>query len=141
VGFDFANVLMFAIISVVFVLALLLIGALVRPKRPSPEKSQIYECGEKPIGSAWFNFNPRFYIVALIFVVFEVEIALMLPVVLVYKKFVKHGGGGVAFFEILAFVVILAVGLAWVWAKGDLDWIKKLVTSERPSSGARNGNG
>lgn len=140
-GFDFANVLMFAIISVVLVLALLLLGALVRPKRPSPEKSQIYECGEKPIGSAWFNFNPRFYIVALVFVVFEVEIALMLPVVLVYKKFVAGGQGGVVFFEVLAFVAILAVGLAWVWAKGDLDWIKKLVTSERPSSGARNGNG
>jgi len=128
-GFDFANVLMFAVVSVVFVFAFLLgLGWLVRPKAPTRQKSEVYECGEKPIGTAWFNFNPRFYIVALVFVIFEVEIALMLPVVLVYNKFVEGGLGGVAFFEILAFVLILAVGLAWVWAKGDLDWIKKLVT-------------
>lgn len=128
-AFDFANVLVFALVSIFFVFAMVGVGALVRPRFPSKTKSEIYECGEKPIGSAWFNFNPRFYIVALIFVIFEVEIALMLPVVLVYKKMVKDGAGGLAFFEILAFVLILAVGLAWVWAKGDLDWIKKLVTS------------
>jgi NADH-quinone oxidoreductase subunit A len=136
-AFDFANVLVFALISVFFVFAFLLgLGWLVRPKAPTKQKSEVYECGEKPIGTAWFNFNPRFYIVALVFVIFEVEIALMLPVVLVFKKFVKNGGGGVAFFEILAFVLILAVGLAWVWAKGDLDWIKKLVTpADRDASG------
>lgn len=137
-AFDFANVLVFALVSVGFVFLFLLgLGWLVRPKAPTPQKSEVYECGEKPIGTAWFNFNPRFYIVALVFVIFEVEIALMLPVVLVFKKFVKSGGGGLAFFEILAFVLILAVGLAWVWAKGDLDWIKKLVTpADREARGA-----
>ena len=127
-GFQFANVVVFAVVSVVFVFAMVGFGALLRPRFPTRAKSEIYECGEKPIGTAWFNFNPRFYIVALIFVIFEVEIALMLPVVLVFKRFVARGFGALAFFEILAFLLILAVGLAWVWAKGDLDWIKRLVT-------------
>ena len=137
-AFDFGNILAFALVSIFFVFVFLLgLGWLVRPKAPTKQKSEIYECGEKPIGSAWFNFNPRFYIVALVFVIFEVEIALMLPVVLVFKSYVKNGGGAVAFFEILAFVLILAVGLAWVWAKGDLDWIKKLVTSEERDAADR----
>jgi NADH-quinone oxidoreductase subunit A len=128
VAFDFANVLVFGLVSIIFVFAMVGVGRLVRPRFPSKAKSEIYECGEKPIGTAWFNFNPRFYIVALVFVIFEVEIALMLPVVLVFKRYVAQGAGGLAFVEIFAFLFILAVGLAWVWAKGDLDWIKKLVT-------------
>ncbi len=86
----------------------------------------IYECGEKPVGHAWFNFNPRFYLIALVFVIFEVEIAFMFPVVSVYKYFIDHGQGLVAFLEIFAFVAILAVGLAYVWAMGDLEWVKGL---------------
>jgi NADH-quinone oxidoreductase subunit A len=133
-AFEYANVLVFAAVSVFFVFALVGFGRLVRPNFPSRSKSEIYECGEKPIGSAWFNFNPRFYIVALVFVIFEVEIALMLPVVLVFKGFVGRGFGAFVFFEVLAFIAILAVGLAWVWAKGDLDWIKRLVTRDEPGS-------
>jgi NADH-quinone oxidoreductase subunit A len=96
-----------------------------RPRFPTEEKRLIYECGERPIGPAWFNFNPRFYIVALVFVIFEVEIALMLPVAVVYKSFVKSGAGAFAFFEVLVFVLILVVGLAWIWARGDLAWVKR----------------
>jgi len=137
-AFDFANVLVFALVSIIFVFAMLGAGWLVRPKAPTRAKSEIYECGEKPIGSAWFNFNPRFYIIALAFVIFEVEIALMLPVVVVYKRFVREGLGAQAFVEILLFIAILAVGLAWVWAKGDLDWIKKLVTpADRDAAGRK----
>ena len=125
--YDFANVFVFAVSAIGFCLLNLVIGALLRPSFPQAEKAMIYECGEKPIGSAWFNFNPRFYIIALVFVIFEVEIALMLPVALVYKSFVKAGVGGLAFFEVLAFVLILAVGLVWIWAHGDLEWIKKVA--------------
>jgi NADH-quinone oxidoreductase subunit A len=86
----------------------------------------IYECGEKPIGHAWYNFNPRFYLIALVFVIFEVEIAFMFPVASVYKWFLDRGQGLLAFAEIFVFVAILAVGLAYVWAMGDLEWVKKL---------------
>src|SRR5437763_15119714 len=86
----------------------------------------IYECSEMHIGHACFNFNPRFYLIALVFVIFEVEIAFMFPVASVYKEFIEKGQGLLAFAEIFIFVAILAVGLAYVWAMGDLEWVKGL---------------
>src|SRR3954471_13598908 len=124
--FHFANVLLFSATAVLFVFGSLLAGHFLRPNAPTREKSMIYECGEKPIGQAWFNFNPRFYLIALVFVIFEVEIAFMYPVASVYRYFIEKGQGLLAFGEILIFVSILAVGLAYVWAMGDLEWVKGL---------------
>src|SRR5207245_2111509 len=98
--FHFANVLLFSATAVLFVLGSLVAGRFLRPHAPTREKSMIYECGEKPIGHAWFNFNPRFYLIALVFVIFEVEIAFMFPVASVYKSFVEKGQGLLAFIEI-----------------------------------------
>ena len=124
--FHFANVLIFSGLAIFFVLGSLLVGRLLRPNYPTAEKSMIYECGEKPIGQAWYNFNPRFYLIALVFVIFEVEIAFMYPVASVYRSFIEKGQGMLAFLEIFVFVAILAVGLAYVWAMGDLEWVKGL---------------
>jgi NADH-quinone oxidoreductase subunit A len=126
VQFDFAMVLIFVVSAIGFGITNLLIGSFLRPKFPSAEKSMIYECGERPIGGAWFNFNPRFYIIALVFVIFEVEIALTIPVALVFKKWVYGKMGMVALWEILAFVAILFTGLIWIWVRGDLNWVKRL---------------
>jgi NADH-quinone oxidoreductase subunit A len=126
VPFQFGNVLIFSATAILFVSGSLLAGRLLRPHYPTAEKEMIYECGEKPIGHAWFNFNPRFYLIALVFVIFEVEIAFMYPVASVYRWFIEHGQGLLAFVEIAVFVVILAVGLAYVWAMGDLEWVKGL---------------
>jgi NADH-quinone oxidoreductase subunit A len=105
-----------------------------RPNLPEPAKATIYECGEKPIGAAWFNFNPRFYLIALVFVIFEVDIAVTFPVVVVYKEWVAQSPtmGFIALAELLVFTGILLVGLAWVWVHGDLEWVKKLVDVEQP---------
>ena len=103
---------------------------LLRPAFPSEDKALIYECGEKPIGTAWFNFNPRFYLVALVFVIFEVDIALTFPVATVYRDWVAAADPSfawVAFAELFLFTAILVVGLVWVWAHGDLEWVKKLA--------------
>ena len=124
--FHFANVLLFTATAILFVFGSLLGGKFLRPDAPNREKSMIYECGEKPIGQAWFNFNPRFYLIALVFVIFEVEIAFMYPVASVYRSFIEKGQGLLAFAEIFLFVAILAVGLAYVWAMGDLEWVKGL---------------
>ena len=124
--FHFANVLLFSATAILFVFGSLVAGHFLRPRAPNREKNMIYECGEKPIGQAWFNFNPRFYLIALVFVIFEVEIAFMFPVASVYKSFIEKGQGLLAFAEIAVFVVILAVGLAYVWAMGDLEWVKGL---------------
>ena len=124
--FHFANVLLFSATAILFVFGSLVAGHFLRPHAPTREKSLIYECGEKPIGQAWFNFNPRFYLVALVFVIFEVEIAFMFPVAAVYKAFLDKRQDLLAFAEIFVFVAILAVGLAYVWAMGDLEWVKGL---------------
>ena len=139
-GFEFGAVLVFAIVAVVFALGGITASRLVGPKIPNAEKSTIYECGERPIGVAWFNFNPRFYLVALVFVIFEVDIALTFPVVAVFRKWTELSPSmaWVAFFELLLFVAILMVGLAWVWAKGDLEWVKTLSpTSTREDAPQR----
>lgn len=137
VGFDFGIVLVFLVVGIGFVLANLLVGKLLRPRFPDANKEMIYDCGERPIGQAWFNFNPRFYIVAIVFVVFEVEIVLMLPVAMVYKAWIQQGLGGIAFAEIGLFILILAVGLAWIWARGDLEWVRTLREDERARTAAR----
>ena len=87
-GFDFGTVLVFAVVAVGFALGGITASRLLAPKIPNAEKSSIYECGERPVGVAWFNFNPRFYLVALVFVIFEVDIALTFPVVAVYRQWV-----------------------------------------------------
>lgn len=128
-GFEFGAVAAFAVMAVAFAFGAITLGQIAGPKLPSPQKSIIYECGELPIGSAWFNFNPRFYLIALVFVIFEVELALTFPVVAVYKRWIAMSPtmGLVALAELLLFIFILALGLVWIWIHGDLEWVKKLA--------------
>ena len=134
--FDYANVLVFAILAMLFVGGALLVGRLFRPNRPGLEKSRTYECGEIPTGSAWINMNPRFYLIALIFLIFDVEIAFIFPVATVYRRFLESGSGLLVLSEILVFVLILFAGLIFVWGRGDLEWLKAL-TSEDDSGTAK----
>ena len=136
-AFHFANVLIFSAVAVGLVFLVLLIGKFLRPNVPDPEKATIYECGERPIGPAWFAFNPRFYIVALIFVIFDVEVVFMFPVVAVFRRWMEAGFGLWAYLEITVFVAILAAGLAYVWSQGDLAWVKKTVEDVRRRDGNR----
>jgi len=134
-GYQFGAVLAFAAIAVLLPFGALAAFRFIRPNFPEADKSLIYECGEKPIGRAWFNFNPRFYLIALVFEIFEVDIALTFPVAVVFKEWVAAGTtfAWVAFAELVLFIGILLVGLVWVWAHGDLEWVKKLaVVDERP---------
>ena len=139
-GFEFGAVLVFAVVAVGFALGGITASRLLGPRIPDAEKSSIYECGERPVGQAWFNFNPRFYLVALVFVIFEVDIALTFPVVAVYREWIAAGTGmgWIAFDELLLFTAILVLGLVWVWVHGDLEWVKRLVDAdaagERPAS-------
>lgn len=130
--FHFASVLVFFVLAVGFVFAMLALGSLLRPNNPETSKLTTYECGEPPTGSAWLNFNIRFYVVALVFLIFEVEIVFILPVAVVFKSWVLQGQGLFAFVEVLIFLAILLVGLIYVWAKGDFDWLKKV--SAEPDS-------
>ena len=100
----------------------LIASAIIRPHKPSLIKLLTYECGEDPIGQSWIRFNVRFYIVALVFLLFDVEIVFLLPWAVIIDNFKSIGLGWFAFFEMFVFVLILVFGLVYVWAKGDLDW-------------------
>jgi len=131
VYFDLANILVFVALTIIGVGGLLALGRLIRPSIPEIAKDDPYECGEKPIGNAWIQFNFRFYLVALVFIIFEVEIAFMFPVAAVYRTWVESGLGALALVEVLVFVLILFVGLLYVWSKGDLRWFKSIDRSRR----------
>ena len=120
---DFAAVIVFFAVGFLFLLALLTFSALVRPRHPGEVKSQAYECGILPVGPPWIQFNIRFYIIALIFLVFDVEIALLYPCAILVKDI-----PGAVLIDMLAFVGVLVVGLAYLWAKGDLEWVKATRT-------------
>ena len=124
--FDFANVLVFTVLALAFVGVNLLIGRLLRPANPQVRKLSTYECGEPSSGSAWVNFNIRFYLIALVFIVFEVEIAFIFPVAAVFRRWIESGQGLFAFVEIVLFIGILFLGLIYAWTKGDLEWVKKI---------------
>ncbi|APR84507.1 NADH ubiquinone oxidoreductase chain A [Minicystis rosea] len=127
----YAGVAAFFLVAIGFMLVSLILGKLLRPKNLYDEKLETYECGEAPIGPAWFNFNPRFYIVALIYIVFDVEIAFIYPVATVFKRWVEQGSGLFALVEIVTFVAILLVGLVYVWKRGDLEWIRSIKGDPR----------
>jgi NADH-quinone oxidoreductase subunit A len=114
---DFGRVFLFFIVAVIFTAGGLIFAWLLRPSRGYPSKLTTYECGEDPVGVTWIRFNIRFYVVALIFLVFEVETVFLFPWALAFQKL-----GLFAFVEMLVFLAILFVGYAYVWVKGDLDW-------------------
>ena len=116
---EFGRVLIFLIVGVLFVAIGLVTAWLLRPHRPYPSKLATYECGETPVGDTRVRFNVRFYVIALIFLIFDVEVVFLFPWATVYK-----GLGWFAFFEMAVFLLILLVGYAYVWRKGDLDWDK-----------------
>ena len=130
--FQFANVVIFLGLGLVLCGLMLGLGSLLRPSNPQASKLSTYECGEPPSGSAWINFNIRFYLVALVFVIFDVELAFVYPVAAVFKEWRDQGKGEFAFVELGVFLAILMVGLVYVWIKGDLEWLKRLPVEKPP---------
>jgi NADH-quinone oxidoreductase subunit A len=126
---DFGVILLFILAAFAFISIVLFIARLLRPNRPNIEKNSTYESGEEPVGNANVQFNIRFYVVALVFVLFDVELVFLFPWATVFgqKNLIEATGGLWGWFaltEAILFVVILALGLAYVWAKGYLDWVK-----------------
>jgi NADH-quinone oxidoreductase subunit A len=128
--FDYLNALVFLAFGFVFVFANLLVASILRPRRKTAVGLETYECGEETIGSAWLQFDIRYYTVALVYVIFAVEIAFLFPWARVLKDALRDQGAaagrGIGWFAIvegLLFVAILFLGLVYVWLKGDLDWV------------------
>lgn len=114
---EFGKVFIFILVAILFVIVALVAAKIIRPHRPTHEKLTTYECGENPQGSPWIKFNIRFYVVALIFLIFDVEVVLLIPWALTYKDF-----GLAGFIAGSFFLILLALGMAYEWRKGDLEW-------------------
>jgi len=128
--FDYLTVLLFACVGLAFVFVNIIVASVLRPRRKVDTGLETYECGEETIGDAWIQFDIRYYTVALVYVIFAVEIAFLFPWALVLGDAVRDQGaaagmgiGAFALVEGVLFIVILFLGLAYVWAKGDLDWV------------------
>jgi NADH-quinone oxidoreductase subunit A len=155
--------LVFFVVAVFFLFFHLMLGKLIRPARPEADKLTIYECGEPTVGSAWVQFDLRYYVVALLFVIFDVEVAFFFPWAVVFGSAntlarpdlskesrteisqsllpgsIPSTEGGrdvrirpdtayqwawVAFFDILVFFGVLMVGFAYLWRRGDINWVR-----------------
>ncbi|HJZ10650.1 MAG TPA: NADH-quinone oxidoreductase subunit A [Acidobacteriota bacterium] len=108
---------LFFLLVTVFAMLPVVASRIVRPKKPSPGKLDPYECGVEKVGDAWIQFKIQYYLYALVFIVFDVEVVLIIPWAVVFKQL-----GIVAFIEMAIFLLILFVGLIYVWRKRDLEW-------------------
>jgi NADH-quinone oxidoreductase subunit A len=161
---------LFTVVAVLFIFVHLMIGKMVRPAKPSADKLTIYECGEPTIGSAWIQFDVRFYVVALLFVIFDVEVAFFFPWAVVFghantiaKADPAHDAARLelaqrelartppgqpvsaedregawelaqlAFIDIVIFFGVLLVGFAYLWRRGDLDWVRSIAAERVPA--------
>jgi NADH-quinone oxidoreductase subunit A len=168
-------ILVFVAVGVGFLLTNMLIGKLIRPARPEqPEKGTVYECGEPPVGSSWIQFDLRFYVVALLFVIFDVEMAFFFPWAMVFgganrltdervsieeKAQIQQGLSGkpvepptvpdekatktlarLAFLDILVFFGVLLVGFAYLWKRGDLEWVRSMAGQKEEITATEGGS-
>lgn len=165
------HLLLAVIVGAVLVLLPLLIGLLVRPRLPTPEKDAVYECGEPTIGSSYIQFDLRFYVVALLFIIFDVEVVFFFPWGTIFggatqladpslaeatrlhlsDKLLNLPAGTttadtlvtaaaaqqvawIGLADILVFFGVLLVGFAYVWHRGDLDWVRAMVAQARQAA-------
>jgi len=163
------HIILFGIVAVLNLLIPLLIGRLVRPKLPTPEKDAIYECGEPTIGTSYIQFDLRFYVVALLFIVFDVEVAFFFPWATIYGGAAQLADtrladaareatsarlldlpiaettpvisaetgyliGLTGLLDVLVFFGVLLVGFAYLWKRGDLDWIRAYTLAQPAES-------
>lgn len=165
--------LLFAVIAAVFLMVPLILGRFLRPKLPTPEKDAIYECGEPTIGTSYVQFDLRFYVVALLFIIFDVEVAFFFPWAMVFGNAVQLANptsvltekartevsaqmlntpaaelasenvispesgllmAQMGLCDILVFFGVLLVGFAYVWKRGDLDWVRAVAEKARQAA-------
>jgi NADH-quinone oxidoreductase subunit A len=171
------HLLLFIAAGITLLLAPLVIGRFLRPTLPTPEKDAVYECGEPTIGSSYIQFDLRFYVVALLFIIFDVEVAFFFPWAVVFggarqladprlasstrevltDRLLDLPAGTttadaamsahdayrmatIGMLDIFVFFGVLLVGFAYVWKRGDLDWVRSMVNQARASRGLQERN-
>jgi NADH:ubiquinone oxidoreductase subunit 3 (subunit A) len=104
-------------IGIIFVLGAFAASFFLSPHKPTAKKLSTYECGEETVGGSWIQYNVRYYLIGLIFVIFDVEVLFLVPWALTQRVL-----GWFAFVEMMVFLAILALGLVYAWRKGALEW-------------------
>jgi len=132
---EFAAVLIFLVLGTGFFAGGLIAGWFVRPNHPNADKNAIYECGEPTVGSAWIRYNSRFYTVALVYLLFDVEVVVLVPAALVLRELALGGLAWAAMVGLLVFLGVLTLGLAYEWFYGNLNWIGEPPTPEAAEPG------
>ena len=134
------SLLTFVFGGILLVASGMIAGGLLRPKLPNADKAEAYECGELPVGPAHVQFDLRFYIVALIYLVFAVEIVLFYPWAVSYGSADQSpdafGTRAVALVDMLIFFALLVVGFAYLWRFGYLDWLQDPAPAKRSKPAA-----
>lgn len=127
---EYGKILLVAIVGILLVCMTILIAKLLSPKNPNPEKLSTYECGEEALGTSWIQINPRFYVIALVFLLFDVELIFVFPWATVFGSAEMAAAdsrwGWFTLTEMGIFLGILIVGLVYVWKRGDISWIKPM---------------
>jgi NADH-quinone oxidoreductase subunit A len=119
---DYAPILMLLALVALFALGNIVLSELVGKKQRAVGKETAYECGLGAVGNARLRLSIHFYLVAVLFILFDVESLLLAPWAVAARGLARDGVGGVVLLEVLGFVGVLAVGLAYVWRKGGLTW-------------------
>lgn len=124
----YGSILLIGVVGILLVCVTMFLAKLIAPNRPNPIKLSTYECGEETTGSSWVQFNPRFYIIALVFLLFDVELIFVFPWATVFGQSELIAAdarwGWFTLVEMAIFLGILILGLVYVWVRGDLNWIK-----------------
>ena len=114
---DYLSIILFLIIALGFSVAFIVINFIFSPKKPDPEKLSAYECGFEPFNDSRMEFDVRFYLVAILFIIFDLEIAFLFPWAISLGNI-----GLLGFCSMMIFLFILTVGFIYEWKKGALDW-------------------
>jgi NADH-quinone oxidoreductase subunit A len=114
---SYLPILVILLVSAFIGVAIIVLSTLLSRRNPTPIKLMAYECGMDPIGSARRRFSVRFFIMGMLFIVFDIELIFLFPWATIYNRLMMFG-----FVEMLVFVAVLLVGLVYVWKKGALEW-------------------
>ncbi|MBX3680581.1 MAG: NADH-quinone oxidoreductase subunit A [Rhodocyclaceae bacterium] len=120
---NYFPVLIFILVGLAFGCVPIILGRLAGPHRPDAEKLSPYECGFEPFEDARIKFDVRYYLIAILFILFDLEIAFLFPWATILKEIAATEGLRLfGFFEMMVFLGILLIGYIWVWKKGALEW-------------------
>ena len=114
---EYLPVVIMALVAALIPALFVSVGRFLGPRKPSVVKGEAFECGNPPTGPAWGRFSVKFYLTAILFIVFDVEVVFLYPWSILFRRLGMFG-----FVEMMIFVAILTLGLAYVWRKGALEW-------------------